>query len=248
MSEYMKTYSVLEESGVSLSATLQEACEGIATWINSEFSDILTAECVTVNETNGYYRVEVYAKGSSTIGFYFGSYSSSNQAVCAGYILNGSCSGAGTANSASFLYFGTYTNSKGLSSLTLLNPAYLRLVLIKGDYGFAVDFTAPAGNTNKKVMHVVCDDGVTMVIADDKFYVEKNGVYYAPGVTLPPQSGANEKVLSRFALPKTGILPEHLYLSDKFVGSNNPYLLNGKAYTDVLFGSGTYMGFALELE
>jgi hypothetical protein len=208
----------------------------------------LTANYVAGDETKGYARVEVYAKGSSKIGFYFGSQSITSTTVCAGYICNGSYLGGSGTKSADYAYFGTWSSSSYTLSKLTGSPALLKLVLIKGAYGYAVDFIAPGLKDNtKKVMYVKCDDGVTMALYSDIFYVEKNGVYYAPGITLLPQSGANEKVLSRFAIPQTGILPEHLYLSDRFVGSNNPYMLNGKAYVDVLFGSGTYMGFALEL-
>ncbi len=246
MKEYMKTYSVMDECGAVSSMTLGRACGLIEEWINSEFSDILTAKAVELNYEKGYWRVEIYAKGSSKLGFFFGSYSASSQYVCTGYLCNDTALGGGAADNVNYVYFGGWNNSKPMLDELTEKTTLLQLELIQGDYGYAVDFTAPSINNDKKIMYVKCDD-VTMSLYADKFYIEKNGEYYAPALTLLPQSGFSQKVLSRLALPTTGILPEHLYLSDGFVGSNKPYWLNGKVYTDILFGSKKYMGFALEL-
>jgi hypothetical protein len=241
MSNYVETYSVYEESGLTANSTFREACEGIAAWINEKFSDILTAEFESLNESYGYCRVSVRGKGDSLTGFWFGNASANTSDCRAGYICNGSMNYDNTTGSTHTLNFGF--NKPSFPA----NVLFMKLVIIRGKYGFAADFIAPSVNLNKGILYAKLDEGFSAVMYIDKLYVEKNGVCYETGVTLPPQSNADKKVLSRFALPKTSILPEHLYLSDRFVGSNNPYTLNGKDYVDVLFDSGTYMGFALEL-
>jgi hypothetical protein len=222
---------------------MQEACESIASWINDKFGDILTAEVEILNEASSYCRVDVYGKGDSQTGFWFGNASSGSKDIYIGLICKGSFSYSSSDKTSSLGLGSVYSCAFGSAP----NVLYVKLAVIRGKYGFAADFIAPAYNMSKKIMYVKCEDGFSANMFSDKLYVEKNGVCYETGATLPPQSNADEKVLSRFALPKTSILPEHLYLSDSFVGSNNPYTLNGKDYVDVLFGSGTYMGFALEL-
>jgi hypothetical protein len=252
MSKYMTVYSVFEEAGLTLDVSLKEACEGIANWINDKFGDILTANVVTVNESYGTYRTEIYTKYSSKICCFVGhglSSSLNDRYFCTGYVTNGNVltnTTSTTANDAINFGYVRYNYEDKLSNLSN-SPVSLKFVVIRGEHGVAADFTAPSFNSNKKVLYVGLDEGITVLVQYDKIYAEKNGAYYATDVTLPAQPGASEKVLSRFAIPKTGILPEHLYLSEDFVGSNNPYKLNGRVYADVLFCSGTVMGFALEL-
>ncbi len=246
MSNYFKTYKVFEECGLKTSNTMKEACESIVAWINDKFSDILTAEIKTLNESNGYYRALVRGKGDNSLGFWFGSAGTASGDACIGTTVSNGSEIYSSSNTANCLGFGTMTSAKDFSGKAA-KATLMKLAVIRGKYGFAADFIAPSVSINKKIMYAKCEDGFSVAVYSDKIYVEKDGICYETEATLPPQSNFDEKVLSRFALPKTSILPEHLYLSDHFVGSNNPYTLNGKDYVDVLFGVNNYMGFALEL-
>jgi hypothetical protein len=242
---YMTTYNIFETCNLSMNNTMQEFCDTVAQWVNDTWGDILIAKSVVITE-NKYARVEIYQKDNEGVGIYFGT--STNNCTYAGFIKNGAYS-VGTTSISVLQYTANSTSvtPAKLSDLGTTDIVNLCLRVIQGDYGIAVDFVDTVKNADKKVDFVVCNDKKLSLLLQPSgaFYCSINGAYIDCGA-LQQLSYCDVKLLTKIALPKTNVIPEHLYVSDMWMGSNIPYELNGKNYVD-LFCTTTYKGFAMEL-
>jgi hypothetical protein len=233
MSDYIEIYDVFKEVGMDDTSSLKntslaEALTPVADWINEKFSDILEAELYNFSTTSGYARIHMYPKENKGIGVMLGAFSTSaNGQPGIGYIKSGSTGG----------YCSFY--AKNMSSV--------KLKIIRSDFGFVADFTAPTISATKNCNLLVSNENNTayMVYDDGSFASSYNGNVLECGA-LPLCSQYEEKMLSKITQPGENFLYEHMFVSDKIITGNVPYTMNGKKYVDVCANT-LYRGFALEL-